>query len=600
MLARVHQFFSSHLERKLALLLSLVALVSLVVLGLLAIPTITTTRQNDVEELQRQLVNQYAVTLGKYIDDRMEMLNINVVGDAAAAEAYAQLHGIVLQSLLTRDSSLVDVSFVSAADASEEERWGRVDGVVQKLEPRPPLDANDPIYAEPRLGKNYLSPIAYVSDKPHLVVSTPITTKEGAFLSVLRAEIDLSNLSVLVSQANLGTSGYLYIIDNDHGRVLAQSSNLGVNRTTRKLLAPNFVRELLVRTISLYPYPTSSYISTLSNKAVLMVGRELPALGLSVVSEWPTDEAMAPVTAVVNRLLLALVGLLLLLIVISIFLARGLTKPLRALRDAADSIGHGKFDVKIKVTSHDEVGQLASSFTNMSIGLKELERLKDEFVFIAAHELRTPVTAIRGYAEMLGDLKGVPAQGSEFVQRLQQSGARLANLVNDLLEVARSQAGRLKVQTTPQDIVVLVQATLAELKPLADEKKHTVLFAPPASLPQVMADKDKLQEVLVNLVGNAVKYTPPGGRIEVSLRPEPGAVVAAIKDSGIGIAPADQAKLFERFFRVESDATKSIQGTGLGLFIVRQLIERMNGKVWVESEVGKGSTFSFELPAVRS
>jgi len=600
MFSRVHQFFSSHLERKLALLLSLVALVSLVVLGLLAIPTITTTRQNDVEELQRQLVNQYAVTLGKYIDDRMEMLNINVVGDAAAAEAYAQLHGIVLQSLLTRDSSLVDVSFVSAADASEEERWGRVDGVVQKLEPRPPLDANDPIYAEPRLGKNYLSPIAYVSDKPHLVVSTPITTKEGAFLSVLRAEIDLSNLSVLVSQANLGTSGYLYIIDNDHGRVLAQSSNLGVNRTTRKLLAPNFVRELLVRTISLYPYPTSSYISTLSNKAVLMVGRELPALGLSVVSEWPTDEAMAPVTAVVNRLLLALVGLLLLLIVISIFLARGLTKPLRALRDAADSIGHGKFDVKIKVTSHDEVGQLASSFTNMSIGLKELERLKDEFVFIAAHELRTPVTAIRGYAEMLGDLKGVPAQGSEFVQRLQQSGARLANLVNDLLEVARSQAGRLKVQTTPQDIVVLVQATLAELKPLADEKKHTVLFAPPASLPQVMADKDKLQEVLVNLVGNAVKYTPPGGRIEVSLRPEPGAVVAAIKDSGIGIAPADQAKLFERFFRVESDATKSIQGTGLGLFIVRQLIERMNGKVWVESEVGKGSTFSFELPAVRS
>ena len=600
MFSRVHQFFSSHLERKLALLLSLVALVSLVVLGLLAIPTITTTRQNDVEELQRQLVNQYAVTLGKYIDDRMEMLNINVVGDAAAAEAYAQLHGIVLQSLLTRDSSLVDVSFVSAADASEEERWGRVDGVVQKLEPRPPLDANDPIYAEPRLGKNYLSPIAYVSDKPHLVVSTPITTKEGAFLSVLRAEIDLSNLSVLVSQANLGTSGYLYIIDNDHGRVLAQSSNLGVNRTTRKLLAPNFVRELLVRTISLYPYPTSSYISTLSNKAVLMVGRELPALGLSVVSEWPTDEAMAPVTAVVNRLLLALVGLLLLLIVISIFLARGLTKPLRALRDAADSIGHGKFDVKIKVTSHDEVGQLASSFANMSIGLKELERLKDEFVFIAAHELRTPVTAIRGYAEMLGDLKGVPAQGSEFVQRLQQSGARLANLVNDLLEVARSQAGRLKVQTTPQDIVVLVQATLAELKPLADEKKHTVLFAPPASLPQVMADKDKLQEVLVNLVGNAVKYTPPGGRIEVSLRPEPGAVVAAIKDSGIGIAPADQAKLFERFFRVESDATKSIQGTGLGLFIVRQLIERMNGKVWVESEVGKGSTFSFELPAVRS
>ena len=152
------------------------------------------------------------------------------------------------------------------------------------------------------------------------------------------------------------------------------------------------------------------------------------------------------------------------------------------------------------------------------------------------------------------------------------------------------------MQTSPQDLVAIITATLAELKPLAEEKRHTISFSPPVPLPPVLADKDKLQEVIVNLVGNAIKYTPPQGKVEVGLKVAGQSIITWVKDNGIGIGPDDQAKLFQRFFRVESDETRHIQGTGLGLFIVRQIIEHMNGKIWVESEKGQGSTFYFTLP----
>ena len=587
---------SGRLDRKLALLLSLVALLSLTVLGWLAIRTVTQARQQNVAELEWQLVNQSVDRLRKFIDDKIENFRIVVADPNVTAIGYEQ-QTFILEGHLSGDASLLELSFIQPADGFETARVVRgYDKPIHRV-----LGLDEPAVAAALQGKNYFGPVFFVDNEPRIVLASPVINQQRSIIGVLRGEANLKAVAPLIAQANLGESGYLFVVDQA-GRVIATSSAAGSRLPAgRDLKSKPFVSQVLATGVAPAVGDSAVYESSLEPLKVFVAGRTIPKFGWAIVVEWPTDEAMAIVSEVISRLIGGALVLLALLIVISFWLARSLTKPLRQLTLATAEVGKGKFDVTLPTAGQDEVGELARSFGTMTLGLKELERLKDEFVFIAAHELRTPVTAIRGYAEMLGDVsQALPEQAKEFVLRLQQSGGRLATLVNDLLEVARSQAGRLKVQTSPQDIVAIITATLAELKPLAEEKQHTIAFLPPAGLPLVLADKDKLQEVMVNLVGNAIKYTPPGGQVEVGVRQAEGLLVTSVKDSGIGIALGDQAKLFQRFFRVESEETKNIQGTGLGLFIVRQIVEHMNGKIWVESIKGQGSTFYFSLPIAGS
>ncbi|MBI5465735.1 MAG: sensor histidine kinase [Candidatus Kerfeldbacteria bacterium] len=590
---------TSRLERKLALLLSLVGLLSLVVLGSLAIRTIHLTRQRNVAELEWQLVNQSVSRLRKFIDDKLETFRI-VVADPNVAIIGPEQQKFLARAQLETDSTMIEVDFLSP-DALSPGRWNVLRQV--RAEPNPVYlnveQDKDLAIVSALKKKNYLSSVYLVAGQPYLTLGTPVVNQQGQVIGALRGEVNLDSLLPLVAQSNLGNRGSLYVVDQE-ARLMAWSTNFDNSSDRRgvryNFKAPAFVQEIAAGKWGAVTSEAASYFEPRFNESVFSVGRTIPRLNWTVVAAWPQTEALEVVSSLIAQLTWATGGLLILLILLSLFVARQFTKPLRALKTATEAVGQGKFDVELNSQSLDEVGELSRSFQSMTRGLKELERLKDEFVFIAAHELRTPVTAIRGYAEMLGDVsKDLPQSGKEFVTRLQQAGSRLATLVNDLLEVARSQAGRLKFATSPQNLVALVQTTLNELLPLAQEKKHTLVYTPPASLPPVMADKDKLQEVLVNLIGNAIKYTPTGGRVEVTLTPQDKEMVIGIKDNGLGISKEDQSKLFQRFFRVESEETKDIQGTGLGLFIVRQLVEKMDGRIWVASEKGKGSTFFFSL-----
>ncbi len=589
---KLTSFITSRLERKLALLLSLVILLALFFLAWLAISTVKATRQQSVAEIQWQLVNQSVDRLRKFIDDKIENFRIVVADPNVNAIGYEQ-QTFILEGHLASDDSLVELSFIQPSDGFETARVVRgFDKPIHRV-----LGRDEPAVASALRGQNYFGPVFFTNNEPRIILASPVINQQSQIIGVLRGEANLKTIIPLIAQANLGQTGYLYVVDSG-GRVIAASSQVpsGLSVGTDIKFNP-FVSQVLASGLVPGLNDTAVYYSEIAKQEVFVVGRSIPKFNWGVIVEWTTKEAMSVVDEIIIRLLIGTVVLLIFLIVISFWLARRFTKPLRQLTAASVQVGAGQFDVSLPTAGHDEVGELAKSFSQMTAGLKELERLKDEFVFIAAHELRTPVTAIRGYAEMLADSAGsVPAEAREFVSRLQQSGERLAVLVNDLLEVARSQAGRLKVQTSPLDLVVIIQSTLAELKPLADEKQHNISFVPPVSLPQVLADKDKLQEVLVNLIGNAIKYTPAGGQIEIGARQEGNRVVTWIKDSGIGIAPEDQTKLFQRFFRVESEETRNIQGTGLGLFIVRQIIEHMQGRIWVQSVKGKGSTFYFSLP----
>ncbi|MEK7075162.1 MAG: HAMP domain-containing sensor histidine kinase, partial [Patescibacteria group bacterium] len=232
---------------------------------------------------------------------------------------------------------------------------------------------------------------------------------------------------------------------------------------------------------------------------------------------------------------------------------------------------------------------------------KRLQELKNEFVFIAAHELRSPVTIINGYISMIVRDKAanlLTAELKDYLDQIKYANERLLQLVANLLEVARSEAGRLVIEVAPLTLEDCIHRIISEMKPLGDEKSIMIQYEQLPNLPRVLANDTRVKEIMVNLIGNAIKYSPQAKPIIVSHEIKEKEVITLVRDNGFGMSEVAQKKLFEKFYRVKTKETQSIPGTGLGLFIVKQLIEKMNGTIGVVSQEGKGSTFSFSLPRV--
>jgi signal transduction histidine kinase len=229
--------------------------------------------------------------------------------------------------------------------------------------------------------------------------------------------------------------------------------------------------------------------------------------------------------------------------------------------------------------------------------LKHLDKLKDEFVFIATHELKNPVTAMRGYLSMIqeGSFGVIPETMKDPVNQLQSSNQQLVELVNDLLQIARAEAKTISINTVPVKLCEIAEVVLESVMPLAKQKGITLKHECLDKKLQVMADENRLKEILNNLVSNAIKYSTQG-TISISYELKDKDVLTHVQDQGVGIPEKDQAHIFTRFFRVEEEMAKGIPGTGLGLFIVKQLIEKMGGNISFKSIYGQGTTFSFSLP----
>ncbi len=233
--------------------------------------------------------------------------------------------------------------------------------------------------------------------------------------------------------------------------------------------------------------------------------------------------------------------------------------------------------------------------------LKQVDKMKDEFVSLASHELRTPMTAIKSYIWMALDGRGgeLSEKLKYYLTRSYMSTNRLINLVNDMLNISRIESGRLTVIMKSVDILKLAQEVLEEVKPKAEELGVNVSIIPPAiTLPPVLADADKIKEVLINLVGNSMKFTQKGGFVKIELLQKDNMIDVKVVDNGNGIEPTDLPKLFQKFAMLEGSytANQPIQGTGLGLYICKSLIELHQGTITAFSEGhGKGATFTFTL-----
>jgi signal transduction histidine kinase len=239
---------------------------------------------------------------------------------------------------------------------------------------------------------------------------------------------------------------------------------------------------------------------------------------------------------------------------------------------------------------------------------REVDRLKSEFVSVVSHELRTPLTSILGYTELLLAREFEPAERKEFIHTVHKEADHLSSLVEDLLNVSRLDAGKIKLERWVMALPKLVRELVAQLNKELDVERHRLLLDVPDSLPPIYADRDRVRQILSNLLSNAIKYSPEGGEVVLHasvlhrtpasappLSHEP-ALLISVRDQGIGIPQHELTRIFERFYRVDNSNTRRIGGTGLGLAITRALVELHGGRIWVDSTPGEGSTFYVTLP----
>jgi len=291
------------------------------------------------------------------------------------------------------------------------------------------------------------------------------------------------------------------------------------------------------------------------------------------------------------------------------WMALSWTRPIGRLERAFQQIGRGDWDIDLGLLTRrrDEVGFLSRGCLAMAGQLAQLDQLKDDFVAAVSHELRSPMGAIGSYLDRIEDLRnnGEPLEAwPDFIAPIRTSCQRLERFVDDLLDVAYYETGKLHLDRRSTDIAQLAAEVLNLFQFKLQEKHITYDLRVPVPLPKVYIDPERIRQVLTNLVSNAMKFTLEGGHMEVRIEPDDArkGLRVTVKDNGIGIAPMDQARIFNKFEQVKSTRTKvaGAKGTGLGLAISRALVELHGGTIGVNSESGKGSEFFFTLPVTLS
>jgi len=341
---------------------------------------------------------------------------------------------------------------------------------------------------------------------------------------------------------------------------------------------------------------------------ILVDGERVGTL-LTPGGEWLTVEQETFLEQMRVTLIVSGGAALVVALVLGALLVRSITRPLQQLTDASRTIAAGDLDTRVSVRSHDEVGQLADAFNLMAADLARAEKARRHQTADVAHELRTPLTVIQGALEAM--LDGVYPTDRENLQAALAQTHTLSRLVEDLRLLALADAGQLYLHTAPLDLVPFLREMVETHQIQAQERGIDLALETPASLPLVEADRDRLAQVMGNLLSNALRYVSEGGHVTVRAEAQgpvlsgaegSGAegreVIVAVADDGPGVPSEDLPHLFERFWRGDRARRRATGGSGLGLTIARELARAHGGRLWAESVEGEGSTFAFALPVL--
>jgi signal transduction histidine kinase len=471
--------------------------------------------------------------------------------------------------------------------------------------------SRDPRFSVPAAGRTYFSPVYFRKEtEPYMTIAIAGGGESGG---IVAAEVNLKFIWDVISRIEIGKRGLAYVVDS-RGQLVAHPDISLVLRKT-DLSGLSQVRAAL----EAQPGEDADAVTISRDRLageVLSAHAGIRPLGWQVFVEQPLGEAFAPLYALIGRTGLLLVAGLALAVAVGLVVARRMVTPIQAIRAGAAQIAAGRLDERIDVRTGDELEALAGEFNEMAKQLREsyagLERKveartrelevanrhKSEFLANVSHELRTPLNAIIGFSEVLNErmFGEMNQKQAEYVSDIHASGTHLLSLINDILDLSKVEAGRMELDLAVFDLPSAINDAMTLMRERAERQLVRLRASVDEHLGEITADERKFKQILLNLLSNAVKFTPEGGEVEVRARRFEGKVEIAVRDTGIGIAPEDQAMIFEEFRQVGTDYTKKSEGTGLGLALTRKFVELLGGRIRVESEPGKGSTFTFTLP----
>jgi two-component system sensor histidine kinase BaeS len=401
--------------------------------------------------------------------------------------------------------------------------------------------------------------------------------------------------AVLEDQSSMSSMmGQQMILTDAEGRVVANTAGARIGQTLPEAdIASGAALEV-----------NGARVGTLIAQGGMRIG-DNGMMGGASIDPGP-DNAERDLLARVNRAIwlaaLAAGGAAL---VVGGLLAYGLVRPIRQLTAATGAVARGDLAQRVAAKSNDEIGELAASFNSMADNLQKAEQLRRDMTADIAHELRNPLAILQGNLEAMVD--GVIPPTPEDLQPLFDQTRLLTRLVDDLRTLALAEAGQLSLSRVLTDPARLVRSVVAQFAPQAEAKRITLRAEMSADLPTLTLDSQRVEQVLGNLISNAIRHTPEGGRIECrvsrdksSTAPHPTLVTFTVTDTGAGIPPEALPHIFERFYRVDRSRSRAEGGTGLGLAIAKQLVEAHGGRIWATSEINQGTTVTFTLPLVTS
>jgi len=471
------------------------------------------------------------------------------------------------------------------------------------------------------------------NNEPLMTVAIPLMDVLDNYQGFITAEINLKFMWELVGAMKIGKAGLAYVVDKkgnllafgDTSRVL-KGENLNDLHEVSRYINSNISTE-----------KTNGEITKgIKDNQVVAVYAELGNPDWAVIVELPAVEAFRDIIDSLQRTIIFLFSCLLLAVLISIFLSKKITKPVIDLRDTAKKIGEGDLDSHIEITSNNEIGELAKSFNQMIADLKRTtvsrdelaeeinERKKIETALIAAkkqaesaleakgqflanmsHEIRTPLNAIIGFTRLLKETR-LDEMQQDYLVTMQMSGNMLLSLINDILDFSKVQEKKYSLESIEFDFMYLIESIFSMIRSKMVGSAVDVLYRMESGPRYFKGDPTRIRQVLINIIGNALKFTEKG-EVFTSIGPapedtmgegEPGMmriIRISIRDTGIGIPESKKEAIFEAFTQADASTTRKYGGTGLGLSITKAFVEKMGGRIWVESSEGKGSEFIFTL-----